>query len=292
MYYLIETEQWSVENNIKIETMKEDIKKITKGLLDFILQTDKLEKARLMLRKVERSLYELIHVKNNLLINSAENYASMQQQRYLISKVTYKPDREKFWSSDSEFESEQDLELINRLTKLFFEESRMGSRTIRSVARSYPWKLIWVSSKSNNTLFNLSPSEWTDNQKSLIYWSNIYDNVMESHERPSNRIIEDDDLMDSWFIRQADKMESQTNKNNINNMIKDNGKPGRKETFIVTDPQSAKEVYSMNDPHARVKLKAKEKMIVKHGALKEQDSPDSQEEMRTQITKQFMKKGR
>ncbi len=48
----------------------------------------------------------------------------------------------------------------------------------------------------------------------------------------------------------------------------------------------------MNDTAARIKLKAKEKMINKYGVVKDQETPESQEEMRIQLTKQISSKGR
>jgi len=200
--------------------------------------------------------------------------------------------REKLWKNIEDFENEQNLELINKLSRLFFEESRFGVKTIRSIARSNDWKMIWIANRNNSNLFNFSPSEWTDNQKALVYWSTIYDNIMESTDRPSNRIMEDDDLMDSWFIRQAEKMESQTNKNSINSLIKDTNKQGKNEMFILTDQNSAKEVYGLNDSAARIRMKAKEKLVNKAGVLKEQDTPEGQEALRTQLTKQLSSRRR
>jgi len=291
MCWLVETGQWSVENNIKIESIKDDIHKITKGLLDFILNNKKLEQARLMLRKAEKTLYKLIDEKNKLMINSAENYSIMQQQRYLISKIVYTLDDKPLWQNDFDFENYQDLSLINRLCRLFFEESRIGSKTLRFLARSNYWKMIWTTSKEMN-IFDIPPMQWTDNQRGLVYWSKVYDNISESSDRPSNKIIDDDDLLDSWFIRQSDKMEAQSNKNNINNIINDNNKPGRKETFIVTDNASSKDVYSMNDASSRIKIKAKQKILTEKGEIKEQDTPEGKEEIRIQFSKQSIAKGK
>jgi hypothetical protein len=291
MCWLVESEQWSVENNIKIESIKNDIHKITKGLLDFILNNKKLEQARLMLRKAEKALFQLINERNKLLINSAENYASLQQQRYIISKVSRHINGNLLWDNEFDFENEQNLTLINKLCRLFFEESKIHSKTLRLIARSNPWKMIWTTSKNMN-MFDTPPMNWTDNQRGLIYWSNIYDNILESSDKPTNKIIEDDDLLDSWFIRQGDKMESQCNKNNINNILKDNNKPGRKEMYIVTDDAAAKDIYSMNDASSRIKIKAKQKILTEKGEIKEQHTPEGQEEMRIQLNKQLITKGK
>lgn len=42
----------------------------------------------------------------------------------------------------------------------------------------------------------------TINQRNLLTWSKIYDNVQESLECPSEKVIEDDDMLDGWFLVQ------------------------------------------------------------------------------------------
>lgn len=287
--YLIENKEWSIENENKINQIKGDIKKIVRGLLDLVFQKNKLNVAKLMLRKAEKCLTELITEKNSLLINNAESYASLKQQRFIISKVANQEDGSLFWENDEEFNNFTDLELINRLTNIFFVQSRISTSIIRELARTQPWRNIWLASKGVGNLFNKVPLELTDNQLELISWSQAYDNVYESYERPSQEIIEDDDLLDSWFMRQSEKIEERCKKEGIDNLVK-NKKSGKQEVFIIADKDGAKNVYGLNDNLSRLRIQAKQRVIDSKGIIKDQNLPDNQMEMREQLANQLREK--
>lgn len=286
--FFIENKLWSIEKEIRIETIKNDITKITKGLLGLIFQKNKLNTAKLMLRKAEKELMNLIIEKNILLKNSAENYGLSQKQKYIISRIAYNENGEIFWKSVCDFENEQNITLINKLCNLFFEESRLSNKTIREIARSYQWKTIWCISKNSGNLFSKSPISWTENQTSLAYWSHVYDMVMESYERPSMDIVKDDDLLDSWLINQNDKIEDKCKGNKIDNIK--NKKNGKQEVFVFADKDGAKDVYELNDNLSRLKIQAKQKVIDSKGNIKDQNLPDSQIEMRERLTDQIKNK--
>lgn len=286
--FFIENGLWSIEKEIRIETIRSDINKITKGLLGLIFQKNKLNTAKLMLRKAEKELMNLIIEKNILLKNSAENYGLSQKQKYIISRIVYNENGERFWRSICDFENEQNVILINKLCSLFFEESRLNNKTIREIARSYQWKTIWCISKNSRCLFDELLINWTENQVNLAYWSHVYDMVMESYERPSKDIIEDDDLLDSWLINQNDKIENKCKGNKIDN-VKNKNK-GKQEVFVFADKDGAKDVYGLNDGLNRLKIQAKQKAIGSKGNIKEQNLPDSQIEMREQLANQIKNK--
>jgi len=286
--FFIENGLWSIEKEVRIETIRSDINKITKGLLGLIFQKNKLNIAKLMLRKAEKELMNLIVEKNILLKNSAENYGLSQKQKYIISRIVYNENEERFWRSIRDFENEQNVSLINKLCSLFFEESRLNNKTIRKIARSYQWKTIWCISKNSGNLFVELPINWTENQVSLAYWSYVYDMVAESYERPSTDIISDDDLLDSWLINQNDKIEEKCKGNKIDNIK--NKKNGKQEVFVLADKDGAKDVYGLNDGLNRLKIQAKQKTINSKGSVKEQNLPDSQIEMREQLANQMKSK--
>lgn len=287
MFY-IENGLWSIEKEIRIETIKSDIHKILKGLLSLIFHTNKLKMAKAMLRTAEKELRNLLVEKMFLLKHSAEDYAMSQKQRYILSKIVYNNNDEKFWKSNGDFDNEQNVILINRLCSLFFDESRLGSKTIKEIARSNQWKTIWCVAKNSGDLFEISPTRWTDNQKDLAYWSYVYDMVMEAYERPSKDIITDDDLLDSWLINQHDKIEEKCKGNKIDALK--TKKNGRQEVFVFADKDGAKEVYGLNDSLSRTKIKAKQKVINSRGNVEDKDMPDSQIEMRERLTDQIKNK--
>lgn len=276
---LMTINQWSQEKENEIESIQKDIKTIRRGLLDFVFNTIKLEKARSLLRRAEKALIERLNKRHVILQNSVEAHAEICRQRYMIGQITETIQCERFWNTQKEFEDCSDYNLINQLCESFFYTLRVSVISIREIARSSQWRTYWEVAKATNDLFDNSVSSWSLDQKELAYWSTIYDSVYGAFERPSKDIIDDDDLLDSWFIRQGEKIDNKTSQS----IVSKPNKPGRNEEFIMADKEGAKRIYNMNDVGSRAKIKARQKVLAQHGSTKEQDMPDSQLDMRQQL---------
>lgn len=46
-----------------------------------------------------------------------------------------------------------------------------------------------------------------------MFWSNFYDNIFEHPERPEQRVINNDDLLDKWVEEKSKEMEDRARKN-------------------------------------------------------------------------------
>lgn len=283
--FFLELGLWSEQQEQEIEGIKKDIHTIRRGLLDLFFHKDKLEKARQLLRNAEKALIKRLSSRQELIKISAETQAILRQQRYLISKITETEDGKPYWSSSCEFEEERDTGLVQQLCQEFFGIS-VPTFAIRRVAKSGHWKAIWSSAKYMSKLFANDLPEWSDVQRELVHWSVAYDIVYEAYERPCVAIIEDDDLLDSWFIRQQEKIDAKTDLASGNSQVlgKESRKGGRNERFIMSDKEGAKHIYNMNDPISRAKIRARQKVIHREGVVKEQHMPDSQAEMRQQLS--------
>ena len=279
--HLMALGQWSIEQEDEIDGLHKDIHTIRRGLIDFVFNTTKLEHARSLLRRAEKVLMDRLNQKHKLLQNSAESHSELCQQRCLIGQIAEDEYGNKFWPTMKDFDECPDSVLITQLCEHYYRKSRILPNDIRELARSPQWRPYWEIAKSTNDLFDNPVTSWSLNQRELAYWSTIYDSVYAAYERPSKQIIEDDDLLDSWFIRQGEKVDSKSTESGI----KGPNKPGRNESFIMSDQDGAKRVYSMNDPKARAQIRARQKLLKQKGSIAEQHMPDSQREMREQLSK-------
>lgn len=67
---------------------------------------------------------------------------------------------------------------------------------------------MWRSSKATGEPpFPGNPSSWDINKLRLVYWSNFYDSVYNSINRPPQWVIDDDELLDKWVEEQSKEME-------------------------------------------------------------------------------------
>jgi len=274
---------WSDRIEEEIEGIKNDIQKIKRQLINYCTQKIKLARLKQLLRNAEKSLIERIIKKHEIIKNSAEFYALTNKQRYLIGRITRNSNYDLFWNNPEDFDKETDIGLVNKLTLKFFDESIISNAIIRKIARSNFWRQIWCASKITGNIFEGSPVLWTFNQRELVYWSYIYDMVFEAYERPPSFIIEDDDLMDSWFMQQSEKVESRTSKDMISGNIKDSKKRGtdKQELFIMADREGAKDVYGLNDPQTRLRIQKTQEITKKLGKVEEQNLPDSKIQIRS-----------
>lgn len=286
----IEIDHWDRKTeNVVIPGLRKDIHTIKRGLLDFVFNHTKLESARSLLRRAEAKLVEILTKRNALLFGTAETHALFQQQSHIISRITTLENGDRYWATQEIFDEESDIDLIKNLIAQFFAKSQMAPSIIRELARTDPWRSLWTSTKSIGDIFGCPCANLSVSQKDLIQWSHIYDMVHEAYERPCNKVIEDDDLLDSWFIRQSEQIQSKTNKTHVDD--KGSGK-GRQEQFIMTDREGAKDIYNINDKRGRATTKAKQKVLSKKGQVSDQHLPESQLEIRqlaTNVMRQKMK---
>jgi hypothetical protein len=292
--------QWNPQTDVEIEDIKHDLTTMRKSLLDYLFQRGKLEHVRGMIRKGEDELTDRVMRRYVLSNNSAETIATMAKQRFMIGMVCFTDDDELYWPTRKAFNDEPDSGLVERLIRLVFESTVVPITETRELARSFPWRGIWsAAGESAETIFGKPGCDWSDSQRDLAHWSCVYSNVYDSMDRPITEVVEDDDLMDSWFLRQADKIEKHAKENLLPKSDTSSAhkprKAGRQEEFVMADAEGAKRVYAMNDPMARAKIKARQRIIATKGTVKEEHMPDSQAEMRQIAHQQYrdqVKKGK
>ncbi len=87
---------------------------------------------------------------------------------------------------------------------------------MRLLAKSNTGRTEWImfrACKGGTQLFEGRTLDWTAAQRMFVSWCLYYDNVYEAYDRPPDRVIEDDKLLEQWQKRQNEKMEIQAEKN-------------------------------------------------------------------------------
>lgn len=286
-----ETGQWTATDQQQLDGIQEDLHKMNRGLLDYLFQVEKLEQVRQTIRRAEQALVERWRMRESLLHETAGHYALVAQQRFIIGRITCSEDGQPLWPTQESFDACGELDLIGHLVEFYYIQSRVSERVIREIARTDPWRGRWVAAKATGQIFETPPYSWSPNQTDLVRWSNLYDMVFEAYERPSDQVINDDDLLDSWLIRQSDKSSAQSKKRESESLLQGvkNGGKGRQEVFVVSDRVGARRVYELNDANSRRIVKQTQKFVQERGTVQEIELPQSQMEMRMLATEEFRK---
>lgn len=161
-----------------------------------------------------------------------------------------------------------------------YSENMIDQSQIREIARSNNWRTMWAISKKGGLLFNKPAVDFSRDQLTLCSYSLMYDNVYEHPESPDEKIIQDDDCLDGWFIVNRRKQEQDKISNSLNK-ITDNPKirNAQEQYIVVNSPEMAQTIMDMNDPITKNKIKQRAAMVEEKGTAKDLDFNDVKQEL-------------
>lgn len=281
---------WSDADDRDMERMVEDAKKLRTGRSQYKFQSNKLKSIDAASKRLEEEITELLLRKNSFLSQTA-NYQAMQDKfQFLLKSCVEDLHGRLIWPTQEDLDLDQDMQRVNFLISKIFYERIFPESEIRKLARNEPWRTTWrLSVKTGTPLFNRSASEFTRTQSDLCHWSILYDSVYESMECPSSDVIEDDDLLNQWFVEQYEKKEGGETSSNgpTNDRIAQ-----AQEVFIKVDtPEDAKKVYeTMNTPESRRIIQSRQKALFDKGQLREDELPDVKRNISMQKTQEYIGK--
>lgn len=258
---------WAETDEIHIKGLQNKIDIIKNQIRQCQFMKNKKKKYERDLKKTKNELENKNWEKNQLFMLSAENRAEEIKRRYMIMISSENINGEPYWESEESFLNEIDSVLMYNLAIAYYKNNILSESETREIARSGTWRFRWQAAKKGSDLFGKPVSEWSDMQNALVYWSQFYDIVYESGERPDQSIIDDDNACDAWYDDYIKRMSN----NNVNNesrsptgIKKSKLNKIHQEQFIFVDEndsESIEKVQNMNAPSIREKLKSERQKI-------------------------------
>lgn len=274
---LISLNLWS-KDTLKI--IKDIEKKIDRTKVDMYLSaaiSDKLKKLRKILKDYKNQLNKILDHKITLFGNTLEGYASGIKNEYILCNTLFKNNNRVFPRSISNDQASYIYfnDLVTEVNK-----QNLDIDMYKKLARSGLWRSYWNCNKDN--IFNESVCDWTDDQRTLVSVTRMYDNVYEHPDCPSDNIIEDDDLLDGWMIHQREKNQRTKKQSQIDEM---NPKlKNAQEVFLIPqNDQDIEDIIGLNDMDSLIKMKQKINYIKSVGEVAEDQLPDVQMELRQRM---------
>jgi hypothetical protein len=277
---LIYLSLWNDSDQKYLDELEKKIENIKLDMYLSKLNKDKIKKYKSELSKTKESINKLLNTKHCLDYLTIEDAASNAKNEFtMINSIHFNNN-----NLDRVFSKN-----ISDISYSHFNEIALhvGSNLIsiedyKNVARSEQWKAIWNSNKNN--LFNKSAYDLSDEQKTLISISNMYDRIYEHPECPGDDVINDDDILDGWMIYQrnkADKIKKQNSAQELANKHKN-----AKEIFVVADKEDVNDILDLNSSVSSSIIKQRRGLIrnSKEG-VDEVNLPDVQMELLQKINK-------
>jgi hypothetical protein len=276
--WMLENELWTPHDDKREEGLKKDIERLKVEIYNARRDKNMVNSIRKYLRAGESQLSSHLNKKYMYHQNTCEGIASTERLMWIIKNTTYRENK------IYDFEDISLQYVIDEWQSHFLSEKKS-----RDIARNDPWKSLWVvRENSNSPLFCNPPNtELTYNQKNLLVWSQMYDNIQESLECPEKEVIEDDDMLDGWFIiqnqkREKERLEKEFDTETNNEKIKNSS-----EVFIVSNKDRASKINDMNDPMGKMIKKQRQSAIEKHGTIQDQNLPDQKRNIQMMATNQM-----
>jgi len=257
----------------RMDTLKEEMYKRYSSF-----QSQQIERLRRLLIGLRTRAGELFKKKHAYDLYTCVGLATVYQLQTFLANNTY--------DSNGTVISEKNIDdTYMRLLSEQYVNNKPTDFDVRQITKSGLWRSIWHASKGDNSIFGLPATFFSDEQRSLIGWSRLYDNIAEAVEQPDKIVLDDDDLLDGWLILQYKQRESERMKKPNDSL---NIQGGAQEVFIPVETiDDARRVAGMNDLASQMLKRQRLNLIQKQGRVEEQDMPDSQQEMIMEATRKF-----
>ena len=251
---MIQENLYDSMTDARIKDLSEKIEDLKVEAFNNFFKKKQLRGIKAQIRRTENMLTKENLKKNKFDYATCEGAAKYARRCWMIENTTKNKDGSPF-----DFYK---VPLYSVMAE--YSKATITPDVFRVIARQEPWRGMWSISKDRDNPFGVSGSELDSNQLTLSTYSTMYDNVYAHPESPDEKVINDDDCLDGWFITQRRKVKKDKKQAEVDALIKNPKIAGSDEIFLMaSDPKEAEEVHSLNSPQARNKTKMRTEQIHK-----------------------------
>jgi hypothetical protein len=278
--FMYDRSLWDDARQRQLDGIPKDIDNLKVGLFQNVMKAKDRDTVRKTLTAARKKLGELSKQRHAYDHLSCLGAANIAKSRYLIGKSLYTPSGRPIFSEDDFWEYPSTI-LDNVMT--WYASNRLEDAEIRELARTDPWRSIWLAKKVEASLFGVAAVDHTEEQRALLTWSTIYENAYQHSECPSDAVIEDDDMFDGWMIFQRRKREDETTKGTAEGGLSRKIRDSQEVFLVANDADEAKRIHDLNDEQAKATLRRRFDKLAREGSVREIDMPDTRHRYRMAV---------
>ena len=287
-WFLEDIEHLLFELNILHYSYKIDLSRLEKmlektkiSLFQQYFDSTKRKKIQYQIKNLKEDIQEVYNKKHSLDYLTLEHYCDNIRNEYIISHTLY------FYDSDQlVFDKEPIVyNLFNDLVS-HISKNIIDITTYKKIARSDYWRNYWSNNKTR--ILDEPVKEWSEEQKSLINISCMYDKIYEHPDCPKDDIIGDDDALDGWMLYQKQENEKQKQEKGVDSMLTGKMKNASEVFFMAGSKEQADDVLGLNSEKSLSSIKQKVNFVLS------QDKPVSDGQLpdvKEKIIQQLKDKG-
>lgn len=270
---------WDKDSNTALTNLPKEVDELKLKMYTNLFRSHERNTLRKALNKAKQALAELTTTRNKYNHLSCSGLAALARTRYLVSVSFYTRDTEQRIDFDS-----LPSQRFNEALKVY-GESRLLEKTYRELARTDPWRSTWSCRKSETGIFGVAAINYTEEQKNLVCWSEMYDSIYGHAECPPDSVIDDDDLLDGWMVKQRRLREKSTTQQSSEELISNEKIRNSSEVYLIADTaEDARRIDELNDERSAAIKKQRFAKLRQDGVVNELDMPDTKRDLVMQIT--------
>lgn len=284
--YLVENALWTTNGDDELKKIEKTIDDLKIDLYKNFWNDSKRDSVKYQISSI-RSLYnKMYNVRHSFDHLTPLGYSNLLKGQYIFIHSLYNSKNQRVFKSIKN----ADFYKLNYFFD-FVNSNMIDIVTFKKIARSDNWRSYWSANKQN--LFDKPAISWTDEQKTLVVLTKMYDNAHEHPECPSDDVFEDDDAFDGWIILQKRENEELRNKNKAEKLLKGKNLDKANEVFLVAKSnKEANSIYGLNNSVGKNTIKERTRAIANKKVVKEADLPDVQRNILAENNKKFMESRR
>lgn len=279
---------WLQKDEDRIEGLQKDIDRLKVELFENRNKKKLVSQIRKYLKAGKEQFMEMMAKKYDLCENSCEGVLYARKMKEYVSLCCYK-------ETDQGEELYDFKEIGKDHVAQAYNTQMLGETGLRELARNDPWKSVWILHETNacKLFSNKEGTELTPDQKNILIWSKMYDNVQESMDCPTDDVIDDDDMLDGWFIVQRKQREKDRTNKELEQSTNNPKIAQSDEIFVFTDNQeTANKINQSNTFHSQHVKTQRSAVIAAKGEARDLDFQDQQIKVRAQQNEMFKNKFR
>ena len=268
--YLVDAGLWNYDGDSQLKKIETQIEDHKVDLYQNFLNPPKQKQVRKNLTSLKKTYNKLYNTRHSLDSLTPYGYAELLKHQYILIHSIYTLKNNRLFKSTKNINYQKLNEISNILA-----EYTIDIEVFRKIARSDIWKNYWSANKDH--IFDKAAINWTDEQRTLVVLTKMYDNAYEHPECPVDSVFEDDDMFDGWMIYQRRENEKLRSKNRTEKLLEGKNLDKANEVYIMaSSKEEAQSIYSLNDNTGMNIIKERNQILVPGKEIKESDLPDVQ----------------
>lgn len=287
VYWLVDMGIWNKQKEDMLKLLETQIDDYKLELFNSLLLPNNIKSIRKKLEAAKKNHSKLYNARHSLDYVTLDGYISSVKNQYILVSSLYDDNGRVFKDM-----GDVDINLLNNLSNQI-NDDMLSVSMFRKIARSDLWRNYWNANKNN--IFSKPVIDWTDEQKTLVVISKMYDSAYEHPECPPDNVIEDDDMFDGWMIKQKRDNDKQKEEAKSKQVLEGKKLNNARELFVKARSQEeANAIYKLNSPQSKDIIRQRNHLVTSNGGkeISEQNLPDVKQDLIMRGNQQFLQQVR